>query len=139
MSTHTEVRSSAAGRAWRENDTAKGGPTGPPEPTDWHHVYDFAPNPAVADYPNGSDAHALSQAFAANYTALLVKLHNAFNGAPEQYFPTLNQMHALTAGAQAVLRMRDPRNASLAVGPSWEYIPAVSQYYARGGRARPIV
>ena len=128
-----------AEREWRANDTAKKGPTGTAEPVDWEGAASFKPNPSVDDFEEGTDAHAVSLAFASNYTALLVKLHDAFNGAPEQYFPTLNQMHALTVDAQAVLRTRDPRNASLAVGPSWEYIPAASQYYERGGRARPTV
>ena len=127
-----------AGRAWLANDTAKKGPTGPAEPVDWEGVVSFAPNPRVDDFEEGTDAHAMSLAFAFNYTALLVRLHNAFNGAPEQYDATLNQMHSLTVGARALLRTRDPRNASAVVGPSWEYIPGASQYYARGGRARPI-
>ena len=104
--------------------------------------YDFAPNPAVADYPNGSEAHALSQAFAANYTALLAMLHDVFNGAPETYFSTLSAMHELTVLATALMQTPDPRpdlpRKGMVLGPTWEYVRDASRFDARGGKARPI-
>ena len=67
-----------AEREWRANDTAKKGPTGTAEPVDWAGAASFKPNPSVEDFEEGSDAHAISLAFASNYTALLAQLHDVF-------------------------------------------------------------
>ena len=81
--------------------------------------------------------------FAGNYTAMLVSLHNVFNGAPSTLYATLTQMYALKTMAVELMATPDPRiepkDGALGVGPPWEYVSSASKYAARGGRARPIV
>ena len=130
-----------AGRRWRDNDTIASGPTGEALPARWSKVYTFEANPKVSNFAEGTEAHQLSLAFAGNYTRLLVMLHNVFNGAPETYFSTMGAMHSLTTYARTLLTTADPRRLPYAqsIGPPWEYVPAASQYDARGGSARPII
>jgi len=80
----------------------------------------------------------MTLAFASNYTSMLVALHNVFNGSPRGLGATLGQMYALHGMAIELMQMADPRQGSSAVGigPTWEYVPAASQYTSRGGRAR---
>lgn len=129
-----------AKRSWREGDNSTSGPTGPPIPG-VGAVRAFVANPSVSDFEPGTQAHTLTHAFASNYTALLAKLHNVFNGAPETYFTTLMSMHALTDSAVTLMSTPDPRNITLenaVLGPTWEYMQQASQYSKRGEKARPI-
>lgn len=127
-------------RQWQPNDTAKGGPTGAVLPS-FGSVYEFEANPTVSRYAPGSEAHTLTHDFASNYTALLVMLHNTFNGAPQTLFRTFGAMHSLTVNALKLLTTPDPRNLTqgAVLGPTWQYIPQASQYVARKGKARPII
>lgn len=76
--------------------------------------------------------------FASNYTAMLVGLHNVFNGQPDALPGTLGQMYALKALAIDLMQTADPRfpNQTVGVGPLWEYVPNASEYEARGRRPR---
>ena len=127
------------GRAYGPNDTVASGPTGDPHPTNWSAVYSFEPNPSVSSFPVGTHAHDLSLGFAAHYTYLLVSLHGVFNGRPDTFIPTLHQMYVLRNMATGLMRVHDPRfpkKTKIGIGPSWEYVPARSQYVSRGGRPR---
>ena len=133
-----EINSS---RAWQHNDTVQGGPTGAALPG-LGEVHFFEPNPNVSSYVPGTEAHTLAHNFASNYTALLVMLHNAFNGLPQTLFSTFGAMHSLTTNAMLLLSTPDPRNLTVqgaVMGPTWQYIPEASQFALRRGRARPII
>lgn len=137
--------SAAAGRAWAAGDNATTGPRGAPlAPVG--AVYNFTAHPTVSDFAPGTPARSLALDFAANYTSLLVQLHNVFNGAPSTYFATLTAMHTLTTSAELLLATPDPRASKsgavapgTVMGPPWEYVPSASQYAARSGKARPII
>uniref|UniRef100_A0A7S2JBB7 Iminophenyl-pyruvate dimer synthase domain-containing protein n=1 Tax=Haptolina brevifila TaxID=156173 RepID=A0A7S2JBB7_9EUKA len=125
-----------AARRWRANDTVAGGPTGSPLLSDWHAVYTFKPDPKVADFPVGSAAHDRSLAFAANYTQLLVMLHNVFNGAPETYYATLGAMHTLVGRARELLTTPDPRELRTHTElPTNELPTGSAQVHVPGGGA----
>lgn len=133
--------SAHAGRAWTSTDTVDTGPTGVQLPP-FGSVRQFTPNPSISNYARGTHAYALVQGFASNYTALLVQLHNVFNGAPQTYFSTLSAMHALTSNALELLATPDPRKGverGSVLGTPWEYVPTSSQFMARNGKARPIL
>ena len=78
--------------------------------------------------------------FAANYTSLLVSLHNVFNGQPDTLMSTLMQMYQLKSMAQQLMDTDDPRlpNSTLGIGPPWQYVPNASHFHKRGGRAYPL-
>ena len=86
-------------------------------------------------------AHAQGVEFAGNYTSLLVKLHNTFNGQPEALWDTIGQMYTLKSIAIAMMESPDPRirDGRMGIGPPWEYIASASQYEARGRKPFPIV
>ena len=78
--------------------------------------------------------------FASNYTALLVALHNVFNGQPNTLMSTLMQMYQLKTMAQALMDTPDPRlpNSTLGIGPPWQYVPNASRFHQRGGSPTPV-
>jgi len=135
----------AAGRRYRSNDTADGGPTGERIDTNWTAVYSFRPNPKIADFPEGSIARNMTLAFASTYTSLLVKLHNVFNGAPETYDATIGSMMELATMAKTLMTTPDPNEntngvgVGYGIGPTWEYMHTASLFDARNGKARPII
>jgi len=96
-----------------------------------------APTPALLEACR--KVHVRHVEFAANYTALLVQLHNVFNGNPTGLGPTIGAMMTLKELAVGLMKTRDPRivPGTLGVGPPWEYVPAASEYEKRGRRARP--
>ena len=128
----------AIGREYGPGDSIVSGPTGPERPVDWHDVFKFDANPALADFAPGTTARARSLAFASNYTSLLVRLHNVFNGQPATLMSTLGAMYALRGMARTLMQTDDPRHpGSWGVGPSWEYVPSASHYESRGRHPRP--
>lgn len=126
------------GRLYGPNDTAYSGPHGAPIPTDFEHVYTFDPNPSISNFQPGTNAYNLSYAFASNYTALLVSLHEVFNGQPANLMSTLPQMYALRGMATQLMTTDDPRKLPniLGIGPPWEYVPQASKYHIREGKTR---
>lgn len=88
-----------------------------------------------------AEIHQRGLEFSGNYTAMLVNLHNVFNGDPDGLFSTVMQMTTLKSLAVGLMTTPDPRIAAntMGVGPPWEFIASASQYEARGGRARPTV
>ncbi|MEY3444152.1 MAG: hypothetical protein RLZZ519_2433, partial [Bacteroidota bacterium] len=56
--------------------------TGPQIPFDPAGVYPMIDNPSLVAYPKGSRAELLSKMFAESYQALLLSLHDTFNGNP---------------------------------------------------------
>lgn len=98
-----------------------------------------APSPSLA--AKCAAIHQRGLEFAGNYTAMLVNLHNVFNGDPDGLFETIMQMTTLKSLAIGLMTTADPRISvnTMGVGPPWEFIPAASQYEARGRLARPII
>ncbi len=86
-------------------------------------------------------AHQRSLEFAGNYTAMLVALHNVFNGQPSELWNTLTQMYQLKTMAQALLATDDPRipESILGIGPAWQFVASASDYEKRGRVAYPLV
>eukprot|EP00037_Helgoeca_nana_P012741 m.116319 g.116319 ORF g.116319 m.116319 type:complete len:564 (+) comp21621_c0_seq1:118-1809(+) len=89
------------------------------------------PNPALMKECTAIHQRGLD--FASNYTAMLVGLHNVFNGDAAGLYATISQMYTLKTLAIALMQTPDPRipTATMGVGPPWEYIPSASQYEAR--------
>merc|ERR1719329_500327 len=88
---------------------------------------------------NCTIAYQKSVDFAGNYTALLVALHNVFNGQPDTLQDTLMQMYKLKTMAQDLMDMPDPRfnKSIMGIGPPWQYILNKSQYEHRDRQAYP--
>jgi hypothetical protein len=63
-----------------------------------HHVVHDPPEPLAGEC---KAAHQRSLEFAGNYTAMLVALHNVFNGQPDQIWNTLTQMYVPSCSAFA--------------------------------------
>lgn len=110
-------------RRYQHGDTPASGPTGPVLPVDWHAVVDMAPDPKLANYPEGSPVWMQTLAFNRTYCQLLRQIHRACNGAPqilrEEAVPT---MYALKFQAMALLNL--PVEGGGRAGPSFEYVPA---------------
>jgi hypothetical protein len=111
------------GRRYLATDTPHGGPTGPAIPVDWDDAIDMAPNPRLADYPEGSPVRQQMLAFNRGYTRLLRQLHRACNGHPQVLREeAVATMYELKVQALALLNLPDGRGRR--AGPSFEYAPS---------------
>jgi hypothetical protein len=93
---------------------------GEPVSLDPEGVWNLYPDPKAADYAAGSRARNLVERFNYSYTALLRKLHQAFNGAPAAINTALGLMfRAAAAGSRCRLhpgrQYRDDRHPELRV------------------------
>ena len=127
------------GREYRTGDTVDSGPTGAAVAVDWSGVRRFVDDPRVEDFDAKGAAGAAARAFAGNYTKLLVALHAVFNGHPDRFMATVRQMAGLRRLADASMATHDPRfppNATMGVGPTWQYLAEASEWEQRGRRPR---
>ncbi|MCD4502131.1 ferritin-like domain-containing protein [Chromobacterium vaccinii] len=108
------------GRRYRPDDNAKYPPTGPAVEVDWQAAADMAPNPKMADYPEGSPVWKQTREFNRIYTSLLDQLHVACNGQPASLAEAIPIMYQLKYQAQALLNLPNGRGGR--AGPSFEYI-----------------
>ena len=108
------------GRRYRPDDNAKYPPTGPAVEVDWQAAADMAPNPKMADYPEGSPVWKQTREFNRIYTSLLDQLHIACNGQPASLSGAIPIMYQLKYQAQALLNLPNGRGGR--AGPSFEYI-----------------
>ncbi len=94
--------------------------TGPQIPFDPAGVYPMIDNPSLVAYPEGSRAALLSQMFAESYQALLLSLHDTFNGNPTNLRASIGAMYSM--GLQAVELMQTPTglNDGLNAGPKFK-------------------
>jgi Ferritin-like len=110
------------GRRYRRGDTPRSGPTGDPIPIDWDRVRPMRANPRTSDHPPGSPIRMAQEQFNRSYCALLHRLEEAFDGAPQTLGSAVSVMYALKAQAQALMHM--PTEDGLATaGPTFEYVP----------------
>lgn len=79
------------GRYYRQGDQHDH-PTGGIVPVDWSAVYPIKTNARIADYPPGSDLQQAAQTFNATYATFLLRLTQAFQGAPEGFIPAIGDM-----------------------------------------------
>ena len=116
------------GRSYQRGDTPASGPSGPSFDVDWSAVYPMRPNPRSQDFHGGSTIVAKLGEFNLAYSDLLRDLHRAFNGERDRLFRTIPAMLQLKQLAQALMQM--PADGGLTAGPSFEYMPPVTQMRA---------
>lgn len=110
-------------RYYSEKDKPKSKPSGRSLPVDWDQAYPMKANPRSSDYPEGSELRRKSDEFNRQYTALLNRLHDAFNGKPDLLMQSVGEMYRLKY--LAVELMRTPCNdKGETAGPSFEFAPA---------------
>ena len=85
-------------------------------------VWDMAPNPKVAHYPEGSRARRRAEQFAFSYTKLLTALHAAFNSDPARLRAALGLMYELRLMALDVLSTTDS-STGRPTGLCFEFAP----------------
>ena len=68
---------------------------GRPHPVRPGHMHPMKPNPKIADFEPGSQAHTRVSEFAYAYSSLLNALHQAFNGAPDRIDAAIGLMYEL--------------------------------------------
>lgn len=93
---------------------------GAPIPFDPAGIYPMKPNPKIADFEPGSQAHTRVSEFAYAYSSLLNALHQAFNGAPGRIDTAIGLMYELKM--IAVSLMETPVGNGQTAGPSYEYV-----------------
>jgi len=109
------------GRRYRRGDTPRSGPTGGPISIDWSAVRPMRSNPRSADHVMGSPIRFAQEQFNHSYCALLQRLEEALNGAPQILRAAIAAMYTLKAPAQALMQM--PVEDGLATaGPTFEYV-----------------
>ena len=110
-----------AGRRYQATDTPNGYPTGPALVVDWSARFPMSPNPKVKDYVGRPDVHRLMTEFNQAYTALLMVLHNAFNGTPAVLLQAVPLMYDMKYRAQTLMAIPSERGDGTTVGPSFEF------------------
>jgi len=109
------------GRRYRRGDTPRSGPTGDPISIDWDAVRRVRTNPRTADHVTGSPIRLAQEEFNDSYCALLQRLEEAFNGAPQMLGAAIGAMYTLKALAQGLMQMRTEDGLETA-GPTFEYV-----------------
>ena len=109
------------GRRYQKADTPNGGPTGPQLVVDWSARFPMSPNPRAKDYVGRPDVHRLMTEFNQAYTALLMVLHNAFNGTPAVLLQAVPVMYDMKYRAQTLMAVPSERGDGTTVGPSFEF------------------
>lgn len=85
-------------------------------------VWNLAPDAKVADYPEGSRARTLGDAFNTSYTNLLRALDATFDGHPDDLKAALGLMYELRLLAGSLVATRLP-GTDLQAAPTFEYTP----------------
>lgn len=109
------------GRRYRRGDTPRSGPTGDPISIDWDAVRPVRTNPRTADHVKGSPIRLAQEEFNNSYCALLQRLEEAFNGAPQMLGAAIGAMYTLKALAQGLMQMPTEDGLETA-GPTFEYV-----------------
>ena len=121
-------------REFAPGDLAHHPPTGPAMPINWSDTRNFTANPSYSDFPPGSAAHDALRNFAGNYTQMLVALHVSFNGQPTRMVDAVMQMYQLSAQAESLMAIPDPRfhpGDNMVLGPAYEYLAEASSFWHR--------
>lgn len=109
------------GRRYRRGDTPRSGPTGNPISVDWHAVRPVRTNPRTADHAVGSSVRLAQEEFNDSYCALLRRLEEAFNGAPQMLGEAIGAMYILRTLAEGLMQMPTEDGVETA-GPTFEYV-----------------
>jgi ferritin-like protein len=109
------------GRKYRRGDTPRSGPTGDPISIDWDAVRPMRTNPRTANHVGGSPIRIAQEEFNHSYCALLKRIEEAFNCAPQTLGAAIGAMYTLKAQAQALMQMPTEDGLGTA-GPSFEYV-----------------
>ena len=109
------------GRRYRRGDTPRSGPTGDPISVDWDAVRPVRTNPRTADHPVDSPIRLAQEEFNDSYCALLRRLEEAFNGAPQMLGAAIGPMYTLRALAEGLMQMPTGNGLETA-GPTFEYV-----------------
>lgn len=99
---------------------------GDPIPFDAAGVYPMKPNPKIADFTAGSQAHTRVSEFAYSYSSLLNALHTAFNGKPGRINAAIGLMYALKMEAVALMQTPIGDGSGQTAGPSFEYVEVLA-------------
>jgi hypothetical protein len=99
---------------------------GAPIPFDPAGVHPMKPNPKIADFEPGSQAHTRVSEFAYAYSSLLNALHQAFNGAPDRIDAAIGLMYELRMIAVGLMQTPVGDGSPQTAGPSYEYVDTAS-------------
>jgi hypothetical protein len=99
-------------------------PSGPPLQVDYAAVFPIRKNAKATDYPAGSEAASLNDAFNRRYTMVLRQLEQAINGEPKAlYTAIMNGMHGLTSLARQLMATPvDGNQAGETACPTFEWL-----------------
>jgi hypothetical protein len=109
------------GRRYRRGDTPRSGPTGDPISIGWDAIRPMRTNPRTSDHAPGSPIRLAQEEFNHSYCALLQRLEEAFNGAPQMLGAAIGAMYTLKAQAQALMQMPTEDGLGTA-GPTFESV-----------------
>lgn len=105
-------------RRYRQGDKPEQ-PTGAPFPVDYARVYPMLRDPRLHDYPDG-ELRRGAERFNAIYSSLLVRLQDAFDGAPERLIPAVGLMFSMKY--QAIELVKNPiPGTPFHAGPTFEW------------------
>ena len=109
------------GRRYLRGDTPRSGPTGDPISINWDAVRPMLTNPRTADHAVDSPIRLAQEEFNHSYCALLQRLEEVFNGAPQMLGTAIGAMYTLKALAQGLMQMPTEDGLETA-GPTFEYV-----------------
>ncbi|HVR57304.1 MAG TPA: ferritin-like protein [Pseudolabrys sp.] len=99
-------------------------PKGAEMPVDYAAVYPIKQNARATDYPAGSKAAELNDAFNTRYTMMLRQLGEAINGTPNAlYTAIMNGMHGMTSIARELMQTPMPGSTNGETAcPTFEWV-----------------
>ncbi|TBA52707.1 ferritin-like domain-containing protein [Rhizobium ruizarguesonis] len=99
-------------------------PSGIPMPVDYDAVHPIKGNVQTSDYPAGSKAAELNEAFNRRYTMMLRQLGEAVNGTPNAlYTAMMNGMHGMTSIARELMETPVPGSTTGETAcPTFEWV-----------------
>lgn len=106
-----------------DKDDPEKPPTGHVLPVDYSAVYPIKHNARNKDYPDGSKASILNDAFNRRYTMMLRQLGEAVNGTPNSlYTAIMNGMHGMTSIARELMETEITLGGGETACPSFEWV-----------------
>jgi hypothetical protein len=110
-------------RHYSSGDDPADPPSGAPIAVDYGAVHPIRVNARAIDYPAGSAAAALNDAFNREYTMMLKQVNEAFNGEPRSlYTAIMNGMHAVSTLARDLMALPLDNHPGEHGCPTFEWI-----------------
>ena len=107
---------------YRPGDYPDGKPTGDPIALDYGVVLPIRVNAKASDYPAGSLAAELNDAFNREYTLMLRQIADGFHGDPNSlYTATMNGMHEVSSIGRHLMSLQLPGSTEHAC-PTFEWV-----------------